>query len=84
MLEYDWPGNVRELQNSIERMVALNTGPWLHVADLPSALQNQRAAEPAVGFRGGCGFGDRAAALAAHAAAASLDCFCPPWKRRPS
>jgi DNA-binding NtrC family response regulator len=48
MMNYDWPGNVRELQNSIERMVALNTGPWLHVADLPSALQNDRAAEPAL------------------------------------
>ena len=46
MMNYDWPGNVRELQNSIERMVALNTGPWLHVADLPSALQNHRVAEP--------------------------------------
>lgn len=46
MMNYDWPGNVRELQNSIERMVALNTGPWLHVGDLPSALQNHRAAEP--------------------------------------
>ena len=46
MLNFDWPGNVRELQNSIERMVALNTGPWLHIADLPSALRNQRAAEP--------------------------------------
>jgi DNA-binding NtrC family response regulator len=32
MMNYDWPGNVRELQNSIERMVALNTGPWLHVS----------------------------------------------------
>ena len=47
MMNYDWPGNVRELQNSIERMVALNTGPWLHIADLPSSLQNHRgAAEP--------------------------------------
>jgi len=46
MIDYDWPGNVRELQNAIERMVALNTGPWLHVGDLPSALQNQRAFEP--------------------------------------
>jgi DNA-binding NtrC family response regulator len=45
MMNYDWPGNVRELQNSIERMVALNTGPWLHVEDLPSWLQNHRAAE---------------------------------------
>jgi DNA-binding NtrC family response regulator len=46
MMNYDWPGNVRELQNSIERMVALNTGPWLHLADLPSALQNNRASDP--------------------------------------
>src|SRR5580700_849683 len=46
MMDYDWPGNVRELQNSIERMVALNTGPWLHVGDLPSALRNHGSAEP--------------------------------------
>ena len=46
MMNYDWPGNVRELQNSIERMVALNTGPWLHVEDLPSALRNHGPAEP--------------------------------------
>ncbi len=46
MMQFDWPGNVRELRNSIERMVALNTGPWLHVGDLPSALRNRRAAEP--------------------------------------
>jgi len=46
MLNYDWPGNVRELQNSIERMVALNTGPWLHVEDLPSPLRNHQAPEP--------------------------------------
>ena len=44
LMSYEWPGNVRELQNSIERMVALNTGPWLQVADLPSSLQNHRAA----------------------------------------
>jgi len=48
MMNYDWPGNVRELQNSIERMVALNTGPWLHVGDLPSSLQNHRASEPSL------------------------------------
>jgi DNA-binding NtrC family response regulator len=46
MMNYDWPGNVRELANSIERMVALNTGPWLNVADLPSALQNDRPSDP--------------------------------------
>ena len=47
MLSYDWPGNVRELQNAIERMVAINSGPVLTVADLPSSLRNrQAAAEP--------------------------------------
>ena len=45
-MNYDWPGNVRELANAIERMVALNTGPWLNVADLPSALRNGRASDP--------------------------------------
>ncbi|MCC7175601.1 MAG: sigma-54-dependent Fis family transcriptional regulator [Bryobacterales bacterium] len=40
MLSYDWPGNVRELENCIQRMVAINSGPLLHTADLPSALQN--------------------------------------------
>src|ERR1700678_4309226 len=40
MLSYDWPGNVRELENCIQHMVAVNSGPLLHVADLPSNLQN--------------------------------------------
>ncbi len=40
MLTYDWPGNVRELENCIQHMVAINSGPLLHVADLPSNLQN--------------------------------------------
>ena len=44
MLSYDWPGNVRELENCIQRMVAVNSGPLLHTADLPSALQNDAAA----------------------------------------
>ncbi|MGA2131150.1 MAG: sigma-54 dependent transcriptional regulator [Bryobacteraceae bacterium] len=61
MVHYDWPGNVRELQNSIERMVALNTGPWLHTADLPSSLQNQRAAES--GFASAVAAGSEAAPL---------------------
>jgi DNA-binding NtrC family response regulator len=47
MMEYDWPGNVRELRNAIERMVALNSGPWLAAADLPSSLQNHIWAESA-------------------------------------
>jgi DNA-binding NtrC family response regulator len=40
MLSYDWPGNIRELENCIQHMVAINSGPLLHVADLPSNLQN--------------------------------------------
>lgn len=40
MLAYDWPGNIRELENCVQHMVAVNSGPLLHAADLPSALQN--------------------------------------------
>jgi DNA-binding NtrC family response regulator len=43
LVSYDWPGNVRELQNCIERMVAMNSGPLLHTADLPSPLQGHLA-----------------------------------------
>src|SRR5580700_206269 len=43
MLSYDWPGNIRELENCIQHMAAINSGPLLHVADLPSALQNHMA-----------------------------------------
>jgi DNA-binding NtrC family response regulator len=42
MQGYDWPGNIRELENCLQHMVAVNTGPLLHAADLPSALQNYR------------------------------------------
>jgi DNA-binding NtrC family response regulator len=40
LLSYDWPGNVRELENCMQHMVAINSGPLLHVADLPTNLQN--------------------------------------------
>jgi two-component system response regulator HydG len=36
ILAYDWPGNVRELENAVERATALNSGPVLDLADLPS------------------------------------------------
>ena len=44
MLDYDWPGNVRELENAIQGMVTLHSGPLLHTADLPSAVQNHMRA----------------------------------------
>ena len=42
MMSYPWPGNVRELQNCVQGMVAINTGPVLHVGDAPSHLQHHR------------------------------------------
>ena len=40
LLSYEWPGNVRELGNCVQRMTAMNSGPLLHTADLPSSVQN--------------------------------------------
>jgi two-component system response regulator HydG len=40
--QYDWPGNVRELEHAIERACALSSGPLLHMADLPTQLQDFR------------------------------------------
>ena len=41
LVEYDWPGNIRELEHTVQRMVAMNSGPWLTTADLPSTLVNR-------------------------------------------
>ena len=38
-MEYHWPGNVRELENSIRRMVVLQSDPVLKLRDLPSNLK---------------------------------------------
>jgi DNA-binding NtrC family response regulator len=46
MLAYDWPGNVRELENCLERACALSSGPVIHVADLPSPLQQALTQTP--------------------------------------
>ena len=40
LMAYDWPGNVRELEHCIQHMLAMNSGPLLHLVDLPSALAN--------------------------------------------
>jgi transcriptional regulator with PAS, ATPase and Fis domain len=40
LLSYDWPGNVRELENCLQHLVAINSGPLLHVGDLPTTLTN--------------------------------------------
>jgi transcriptional regulator with PAS, ATPase and Fis domain len=56
MLSYDWPGNVRELENCIQHMVAINTGPLLHAAELPSMLQNHLIAKKAQALSVAVGF----------------------------
>jgi two-component system response regulator PilR (NtrC family) len=43
---YDWPGNVRELENTIERAVALESGPEISVTVLPDRVGSS---EPAMG-----------------------------------
>jgi len=43
LMAYDWPGNVRELENTIERAVALGSGPILNVVDLPASLRSGEA-----------------------------------------
>jgi transcriptional regulator with PAS, ATPase and Fis domain len=45
MISYEWPGNVRELENCIQHMMAINSGPLLHVTELPSMLQNHLIAK---------------------------------------
>jgi two-component system, NtrC family, response regulator PilR len=35
---YDWPGNVRELENTIERAVALESGPEISISVLPDRV----------------------------------------------
>jgi transcriptional regulator with PAS, ATPase and Fis domain len=40
LMNYDWPGNVRELENCLERASAMSSGPLIHLADLPTGLQD--------------------------------------------
>jgi DNA-binding NtrC family response regulator len=45
MARYPWPGNVRQLEHSVQQMVAMNSGPWIGMADLPSAILNGLATQ---------------------------------------
>ncbi len=42
-LEHEWPGNIRELEHTIQQMVAMNSGQWLSLGDLPTTLVNKRS-----------------------------------------
>lgn len=41
LIDYPWPGNIRELEHSVQQMVAMNSGPYIGMADLPSSLVNR-------------------------------------------
>ena len=61
LLSYDWPGNIRELENCVQHMVAINSGPLLHIADLPSNLQNHLVEKKAQYLTAAAGGGSGAA-----------------------
>jgi two-component system response regulator HydG len=44
LMAYDWPGNVRELENCVRHSLAVTSGPWIELKDLPREV---RSAEPA-------------------------------------
>ncbi|MGB7437839.1 MAG: sigma-54 dependent transcriptional regulator [Candidatus Acidiferrum sp.] len=46
LMAYDWPGNVRELENAIERAVAIGSGPYVSVYDLPTSLHYPSSDRP--------------------------------------
>jgi DNA-binding NtrC family response regulator len=60
LLSYDWPGNIRELENCVQHMVAINSGPLLHVADLPSNLQSHLIEKKSQYLMAAAGTGSRA------------------------
>ena len=61
LLSYDWPGNIRELENCVQHMVAINSGPLLHVADLPSNLQSHLIEKKSQYLMAAAGAGSRTA-----------------------
>jgi DNA-binding NtrC family response regulator len=42
LMDYEWPGNVRELEHTVQQMVAMNSGPWFSLADLPSSIVQRK------------------------------------------
>ena len=45
--QYDWPGNVRELQNCLEYAVIMSSGPKIVLDDLPTHMNEAKAAAAA-------------------------------------
>jgi two-component system response regulator PilR (NtrC family) len=49
---YDWPGNVRELENTIERAIALESGPEITLGSLPDRVAGYAGASAISGSNG--------------------------------
>ncbi|HWY45584.1 MAG TPA: sigma-54 dependent transcriptional regulator [Candidatus Sulfotelmatobacter sp.] len=49
---YDWPGNVRELENTMERAVALESGPEISVGSLPDRIAGYASSSTMVSNNG--------------------------------
>jgi DNA-binding NtrC family response regulator len=49
---YDWPGNVRELENTMERAVALESGPEITVGSLPDRIAGYASSSAMVSNNG--------------------------------
>jgi transcriptional regulator with PAS, ATPase and Fis domain len=64
LLAYDWPGNVRELEQTVKAMVAMNSGPWLSLADIPSTVVNIRREQQIEGTQAVEAAGDEVIPLA--------------------
>src|ERR1700757_1751750 len=47
LMNYHWPGNVRQLENSVERAVALSSGPMIDVQDIYLDTMQSRNTAPA-------------------------------------
>jgi DNA-binding NtrC family response regulator len=73
MVSYDWPGNVRELENCIQHLVAINSGPLLHAADLPSMLQHHLMTRQSRYLSVGAGVGPVTNGLSSLRAATELE-----------
>jgi two-component system, NtrC family, response regulator AtoC len=41
LVQHNWPGNIRELEHTVQQMVAMNSGPWIGLTDLPSTVTNR-------------------------------------------
>jgi DNA-binding NtrC family response regulator len=61
--QYQWPGNIRELEHTIQRMVAMNSGPWLTPADLPTTVVTPNRENDFVAASGQNGSSDADAAF---------------------